>query len=229
VVLHWRKGVGHSGEARPSTTGPDAPSIPAGSRTFASTPSVSEDRVTPIPKDVPFDIAALMGCAVTTALGLINNLAQLKIGPVHRIMGCGGVWTERGSGSRDGGRASRSSPSTSTTTAGMARPIRRHPHDQRQQVRLSGRSPQDRRLAKEWMCSSKTTGIVGLIEAAYETTGVPKGRTVLVGVPRQRSEHQIFHSLPLHHGKVLTGCEGGDTKSDVGHSSLYSPSTRPAS
>ena len=37
------------------------------------------------------DIAALMGCAVTTALGLINNLAHLKIGQSLAVFGCGGV------------------------------------------------------------------------------------------------------------------------------------------
>ena len=32
-----------------------------------------------------------MGCAVTTALGLINNDAQLKIGQSIAVLGCGGV------------------------------------------------------------------------------------------------------------------------------------------
>ena len=30
-------------------------------------------------------------CAVTTALGLINNLAQVKIGQSLAVFGCGGV------------------------------------------------------------------------------------------------------------------------------------------
>jgi len=41
---------------------------------------VSENRLTTIDKDIPFEIATLMGCAVTTAFGIINNDAQLKIG-----------------------------------------------------------------------------------------------------------------------------------------------------
>ena len=36
----------------------------------------------------------------------------------------------------------------------------------------------------------------------------PQGRTILVGVPRFDQDITI-HSLPLHFGKVLTGCEGG--------------------
>src|SRR5439155_8382792 len=57
------------------------------------------------------------------------------------------------------------------------------------------------------------TGLVKLIEAAYELTG-PKGRTILVGVPRHDQDITI-HSLPLHFGKVLTGCEGGSTEPNV--------------
>lgn len=55
----------------------------------------------------------------------------------------------------------------------------------------------------------ENTGIVALIEQAYQRTQ-PQGSTILVGVPRHDQNIQI-HSLPLHHGKVLTGCEGGDT------------------
>ena len=59
--------------------------------TFNTAAIISENRLTPIPHDIPFEIAALMGCAVTTALGLINNLAQLKIGQSLAVFGCGGV------------------------------------------------------------------------------------------------------------------------------------------
>jgi S-(hydroxymethyl)glutathione dehydrogenase/alcohol dehydrogenase len=55
----------------------------------------------------------------------------------------------------------------------------------------------------------ENTGVVRLIEQAYELTA-KTGRTILVGVPRY--DHDItIHSLPLHFGKVLTGCEGGHT------------------
>ena len=44
----------------------------------------------------------------------------------------------------------------------------------------------------------------------------PRGRTILVGVPRA-DEDVTIHSLPLHFGKVLTGCEGGhsDPPTDI--------------
>jgi len=55
----------------------------------------------------------------------------------------------------------------------------------------------------------ENTGQVRLIELAYKLTA-KQGRTILVGVPRHDQDITI-HSLPLHFGKVLTGCEGGHT------------------
>ena len=95
VVLHWRKGAGI--EAAPALYQRKenhalARTVGAGRvTTFSELAVVSENRVTSIDKDVPFDIAALMGCAVTTALGLINNEAQLRIGQSIAVAGCGGV------------------------------------------------------------------------------------------------------------------------------------------
>jgi S-(hydroxymethyl)glutathione dehydrogenase/alcohol dehydrogenase len=55
----------------------------------------------------------------------------------------------------------------------------------------------------------ENTGLVRLIEQAYELTA-SAGRTILVGVPRH-DEDITIHSLPLHFGKTMTGCEGGHT------------------
>src|SRR5215471_11714042 len=90
VVLHWRKGAGI--HAKPAKYQWNGRTVNSGwVTTFNECAVVSENRLTPISKDIPFDVAALMGCAVTTALGLINNLAQLKIGQSIGIFGCGGV------------------------------------------------------------------------------------------------------------------------------------------
>src|SRR5262249_13581836 len=90
VVLHWRKGPGiQASTAKYDWNGRTVNS--GWVTTFNEYTVVSENRLTPIPKDVPFEIAALMGCAVTTALGVINNLAQLKIGQSIAVFGCGGV------------------------------------------------------------------------------------------------------------------------------------------
>ena len=90
VVLHWRKGSGIEAEPAKYRRGEEI--IGAGRvTTFSERAVVSENRLTTIDKDIPFEIAALMGCAVTTAFGLINNDAQLKIGQSIAVAGCGGV------------------------------------------------------------------------------------------------------------------------------------------
>lgn len=93
VVMHWRKGVGIDASfPRYNRSNVTIGTVGGGAiTTFNEMAVVSENRLTAINKAVPFDVAALMGCAVTTALGLINNEAQLKIGQSIAVAGCGGV------------------------------------------------------------------------------------------------------------------------------------------
>ena len=92
VVMHWRKGIGIEAPFPKYYRNRDGKIIGGGNiTTFNEYAVVSENRLTSIDEDVPSDIASLMGCAVTTALGLINNEAKLKIGQSIAILGCGGV------------------------------------------------------------------------------------------------------------------------------------------
>jgi S-(hydroxymethyl)glutathione dehydrogenase / alcohol dehydrogenase len=92
VVMHWRKGIGIDAVPAAYKDHETGERIGAGPvSTFAEYAIVSENRVTPISEDIPFDIASLFGCAITTGLGLINNEAQLKIGQSIAVVGCGGV------------------------------------------------------------------------------------------------------------------------------------------
>ncbi len=45
----------------------------------------------PIPKDVPFDVAGLVGCAVTTGVGAVWRTAGVRPGDRVAVIGCGGV------------------------------------------------------------------------------------------------------------------------------------------
>jgi len=44
-----------------------------------------------IPHDVPFDVAALLGCAVLTGVGAALNTATISPGDTVAVIGCGGV------------------------------------------------------------------------------------------------------------------------------------------
>jgi S-(hydroxymethyl)glutathione dehydrogenase/alcohol dehydrogenase len=59
--------------------------------TFAERAVVPERCCIPIPADVPFDVAGLVGCAVTTGLGAVWNTASVRPGDRVAVIGCGGV------------------------------------------------------------------------------------------------------------------------------------------
>ncbi len=58
---------------------------------FAEAAVLSERSCVPIPRDVPFDVAGLVGCAVTTGVGAVWRTAQVRPGDRVAVLGCGGV------------------------------------------------------------------------------------------------------------------------------------------
>ena len=58
---------------------------------FADTRSCPSARCVPIPDDVPFDVAGLVGCAVTTGIGAVWFSARVRPGERVAVIGCGGV------------------------------------------------------------------------------------------------------------------------------------------
>ena len=90
VVLHWRKGSGIESDC--PVYGSDNGLVGGGwVTTFNTHALISENRMTVIPKDIDFGVASLLGCAVTTGLGIINNEAKLKMGQSIAVAGVGGV------------------------------------------------------------------------------------------------------------------------------------------
>ena len=59
--------------------------------TFADACVVPERSCIPIGVDIPFDVAALVGCAVSTGTGAVWRTARVQVGDRVAIVGCGGV------------------------------------------------------------------------------------------------------------------------------------------
>ena len=59
--------------------------------TFAEASVVPERSCIPIADDVPFEIAALVGCAITTGVGAVRRTAGVRAGDRVAVIGCGGV------------------------------------------------------------------------------------------------------------------------------------------
>jgi S-(hydroxymethyl)glutathione dehydrogenase/alcohol dehydrogenase len=90
VVMHWRPGHGIES---------DFPKYNLGGKVFSSgkvntlteKAIVSENRITVVPSDTNPEFAALLGCSLTTALGVIDNESKLRFGERVAVVGCGGV------------------------------------------------------------------------------------------------------------------------------------------
>ena len=59
--------------------------------TFAQATVVPERCCVPIPAGAPLDIAAIVGCAVSTGIGAVWNTAGVRPGERVAVVGCGGV------------------------------------------------------------------------------------------------------------------------------------------
>ena len=211
VVLHWRPGSGIQSPTAKYTW--NGKTVNAGwVTTFNEQAVISENRLTVIPDDFDMRQAPLFGCAVTTAFGVVNNDAQVKVGQSVVIFGIGGV---------------------GLNLVQAANMVSAHP--------IVGVDLLDHKLemgkkfglshsvigGKENINDSireivgpqgadviiETTGNSRVIEQAYELTH-PDGKTILVGVPIKGDNISIY-SLPLHFNKVLTGSHGGDTIPDL--------------
>ena len=58
---------------------------------FAEYAVVPESAAVAIPRDVPLEAAALIGCAVLTGYGAVANIARVEAGASVAVWGCGGV------------------------------------------------------------------------------------------------------------------------------------------
>ncbi|WP_280535477.1 alcohol dehydrogenase catalytic domain-containing protein [Halopenitus sp. POP-27] len=58
---------------------------------FATKAVVPERSAIPIREDVPFEIAALLGCGIPTGAGAVLNTATVRAGEDVAVFGCGGV------------------------------------------------------------------------------------------------------------------------------------------
>ncbi|WP_431678309.1 alcohol dehydrogenase catalytic domain-containing protein [Kitasatospora sp. KL5] len=58
---------------------------------FAEETVVAADAVLRMPEDLPFELAALVGCGVTTGFGAVVNTARVESGSTVAVLGAGGV------------------------------------------------------------------------------------------------------------------------------------------
>ena len=211
VVLHWMKGSGI--DSSPPRFNLQGKVVSAGwVTTFSERTIVSENRITQIDPGIPLDVASLMGCAVTTGLGIVFNDAALKPGQSIAIFGVGGIGLNVIQG------------------AGL---VNAHPivaidiHDSKLEEASSFGATHTfnskNRDANKFLLEISggngfdvivdVTGNAAVRQVAYDSTS-NTGITIFAGVPGYKDRISI-DSFPLHFGRRLKGSHGGDTWPDM--------------
>ncbi len=85
------QGLLPSGETRLKTSDGTKLKHYLSAATMAEYAVLDQSGVIPFPPDVPFDVAAITGCAVATGVGAVMNTAQAIPGSSAAVIGCGGV------------------------------------------------------------------------------------------------------------------------------------------
>jgi len=212
VVLHWRPSSGIQASP-PKFESRKLGTVNAGwVTTFSEIAVISENRLTVVTPETNPEVGALMGCAVTTGLGVINNNAKVKIGESVVVWGSGGV----GLNIVQGAAMTSAYPIVAIDL-----------YDDK--LALSRKMGATHTFnAKKINVSSEIRSVVGsegadvvidntgnpdVIRLCYDLTS-PRGRTVLVGVPAQNQDVTLY-TLPLHFDKTLTGSHGGESEPET--------------
>lgn len=147
---------------------------------FAELAVVPEAGCIIIPEDVPFDVAALVGCAVTTGFGAVTNDAGVRPGDHVAVVGVGGVGINAIAAARLAGAASivavdiNAGKADVAATYGATHFVRADDPDWLSQVRAltKGRGVDS---------TIECTGRPSAMSMAYEMTR-PAGAVVIVGI-----------------------------------------------
>lgn len=210
VVLHWMKGQGITSATPIYTRGKEL--VNAGwVTTFNEYGVVSENRLTAIPKDADLASACLLGCAVTTGVGVILNDPSVRPGDSVAVFGCGGVGLNTIQGAFLAGMdpiiAIDKNPESLCLAQqlGATHTIHVDSCDAVLEViRITnGRGASHVIVA---------IGSAGVMESAARASSVP-GSVVLVGVPPAGS-NITFDALDIHLGRTVKGSYGGSSIPD---------------
>jgi Zn-dependent alcohol dehydrogenase len=210
VIMHWRPGSGI--ESIPPKYLWRNKTLNAGLvTTFNKHAIVSENRVTRIkePK-LGQDLLPILGCALTTALGVLENDAKVNFRDSLLIFGAGGVGLALVKVAKFLGVQTIIVVDTESAKIQLAKDF--------------GASHGVKFVSKEQSVEAlrncfggtaptvaiDTTGQPSAIEICYEMTD-SNARIILVGVPKVGNNVSLY-TLPLHFGKSITGSKGGGSK-----------------
>ena len=200
VVMHWRPGSGIESPFPNYVL--DGKTISSGKVTTLNEYSiVSENRITKIPYDTPSVLAAMLGCSLTTALGIIDNECDLKFGESVGIVGCGGV----GLNLIQAAKMKNASPI-------YAVDINQEMCDLSTEMGADVFANSIRHLPTTMDVIIDTSGVPEVISDAYDRLS-PSGRLILVGQPTPGKSVELPNAVSMFDGsgKSIRATQGGRT------------------
>lgn len=203
VVMHWRPGSGIESEFPKYHLGEKI--ISSGKCTTLSEFSiVSENRLTKVPHDTPTVLAAMLGCSLTSALGIIDNECNLKFGESVAIIGCGGV----GLNLIQAAKMKNAYPVYGVD-------INDKMFDLTHQIGVDIFTCDLEFIPEKVDVILDTTGVPEVISKAFDKLA-PSGRLIMVGQPAPGTDLNIFNPLSMFdgQGKSIRASQGGGTKPD---------------
>jgi len=175
---------------------------------FAEAAVLPERSCIPIPHDVPFDIAGLVGCAISTGVGAVWRTANVRPGERVAVVGCGGVGLSALLGAVAAGAGAIIAVDTSPAKLELAREL-----GATDTVLVQG-TPEETAAAVD-----AASG--GGVDYAIEATGRPdaavaaflstrrRGAAVLIGIPREDAVISLpALSIPRMERRVLGSLYG---------------------
>lgn len=212
VVMHWVKGSGI--DSPPPRFRHKAEVLSAGwVTTFSDYTIAAENRLTPVGTDVPSEVRALLGCAVTTGLGIVFHNARLLPGQGIAVFGVGGVGLNVVQGAALVSAHPIVAIDKSEDKLAFARKFGAT-HTLNTEAADVGEALRDLSDGGGFDAVVDTTGLNVVRECAYAATHPKTGVTILCGVPFARDRLSI-DSFPLHMGRRLIGSHGGGTVPDT--------------
>ena len=172
---------------------------------------VPQESCVRIGKQVPFEVAALLGCAVTTGVGAVLNRAQVEAGSSVAVFGAGGVGLSVIMGAKLAGAESIIAVDTTEAKADLAKSFGATHY-----IMAAPQANEEIRSLTEGRGADYVFEAVGntkLQEACLEALR-PGGLLVLVGLPGNDETMELPSASLIRDEKTVTGSIFGSAQTE---------------
>jgi len=202
VVMHWREGEGIDADF-PQYIYNDKKIFSGKITTLSQYAIVSENRITKVPSELSKDVAALLGCSLTTAFGIVENEMPNNLNQKVMVNGVGGIGLSI-------------IQAIVQLNRGSVTAVDINPNKEKLSM-LMGAQDFELIASKKVDVVIDTTGIPSVISNLFELLN-PNGIFIMVGQPRPGQSIEIPNALRLFEGssgKTLRVTQGGRTNPSV--------------